>query len=305
MTALASPKGVSVVIPTMNRPAVLLDTLHDLKDQTFRDYEVIVVDQSDVSNPEAEALLANLGVPARYFYITHFRGLPEARNFGWRNAEHDIVVYTDDDIRCGPDFLEAHFDAHIKTAAAMVAGGITEAKGDRDQPGGTGSFNWWTATPRRNYHFGKSGWCLHAPGGNFSVRRNALDLIGGFDENLTVGAALYEETELGLRLHAAGFRCWFAPEAHLTHLAAPAGGCRVGPDVSSYVYGMAHNRSIIIFRHLKFWQYTSAILRMMLFAVSYCRATSNLRPLRSAIKGIAAGRKAAKRLQSKAGTTEI
>src|SRR5690606_716426 len=99
------------------------------------------------------------------------------RNFGWRQAVHDVVVYTDDDIRCGPEFLQAHFDAHVKTGAAMVAGGITEAKGDRDQPGGTGSFNWWTATPRRNYHFDQSGWCMHAPGGNFSIRRAALNLI--------------------------------------------------------------------------------------------------------------------------------
>ena len=298
---MTPPEGISVVIPTMNRAAVLLDTLRDLQTQTLRNYELIVVDQSDEPNLEAEALLANFGAPARYFYITQFRGLPEARNFGWRKAEYDIVVYTDDDIRCGPRLLQAHFDAHVKTGAAMVAGRITEAKGDRDQPGETGSFNWWTATPRRNYHYNRSGWCLHAPGGNFSIRRSVLNLIDGFDENLTVGSALYEETELGLRLHAAGFRCWFGPEAHLTHLAAPMGGCRVGPDVDRYVYGMAHNRSIIIFRHLNVWHRPFALLRMFLFGFSYCRSAQNFGPLRSTIKGIAAGRKVAKKLRSEAG----
>lgn len=285
----------------MNRAEVLLDTLRDMKDQSFQDYEVIVVDQSDEPNPHAEALLAEFVVPTRYFYITHFRGLPEARNFGWRHARNDIVVYIDDDIRCESGFLQAHLDAHVKTGAAMVAGGITEAKGDRKQPGKTGSFNWWTATARRNYYLKTPEWCLHAPGGNFSIRREALELINGLDENLTVGAALYEETELGLRLRSAGFRCWFEPAAHLIHLAAPMGGCRVGPDISRYVYGMAHNRSILIFRHLKPWHRPTALIRMILFGVSYSRPARSLAPLRAALYGIAAGRRAAPKLKSNAG----
>ncbi|MCE6949620.1 glycosyltransferase family 2 protein [Cereibacter sphaeroides] len=293
MTQLPPPTGISVVIPTMNRAAVLLDTLRDLQNQTFRNYEVIVVDQSDEPNPEAEALLPVFDVPARYFYITDFRGLPEARNFGWRQAVNDIVVYTDDDIRCGPEFLQAHFDAHLKTGAAMVAGGITEAKGDRDQPGGTGSFNWWTATPGANFHKKVEGWCISGKGCNFSVRKQALAEVGGFDQNLTVGAALYEETELGLRLHTAGFRCWFAPEAHLTHLAAPMGGCRVGPDVVRYVRGMAHNRALLIYRHLRPWHRPTALLRMFLYGLSYARATRSIAPIGAALRGMAEGRRSA------------
>ncbi len=295
------PQGITVVIPTMNRAEVLLDTLRDIQKQDFHDYEVIVVDQSDVPNVEAEALLSDFGVPARYCYVTHFRGLPEARNFGWRMAERDIVTYIDDDIRCEPEFLQAHYDAHLKTGAGMVAGGITEAKGDRTQPGGPGSFNWWTATPKRNFHHPQPGWCLHAPGGNFSIRRQILAEIGGLDENLTIGAALYEETELGLRVRAAGHKCWFEPKAHLVHLAAPMGGCRVGPDVSRYVFGMGHNRSIVIFRHLKIWHCPTALLRMGLYGLSYSRADKSLAPLLSAWRGMVAGRQVAKLIKSDAG----
>ena len=301
MTVLLPPQGISVVIPTMNRALVLIDTLRDMQNQSFQNYEIIVVDQSDVPNAEAAALLADSGVSARYCHVTHFRGLPEARNFGWRMARHDIIVYTDDDVRCGPEFLQAHFDAHVQSGAAMVAGGITEAKGDRTQPGGPGSFNWWTATPRRNFHLSSPGWCLHAPGGNFSIRRQALAEIGGLDENLTVGAALYEETELGLRLHDKGHKCWFAPEAHLTHLAAPMGGCRVGPDVPRYVFGMGHNRAILIFRHLKLWHKPIALARMALFGLSYSRTDKTLAPLGAALRGMAAGRLAARQIKSLAG----
>lgn len=299
MKNLSKPIGISVIIATMNREVVLLDTLHDIQNQSYRDYEVIVVDQSDEPNPDAEVLLSNYGVPGKYYYITHFRGLPEARNFGWRYAKKDIILYIDDDIRCGPEFLQAHFDAHISTGAAVVAGGITEAKGDQTKRGETGSFNWWTATPGSNYHFNKSVWCISGKGCNFSIRKATLAQIGGFDENLTVGAALYEETELGLRLNSVGHRCWFAPEAHLTHLAAPMGGCRVGPDTNRYMYGMGHNRAILIWRHLKFWHRPTAIIRMLLYGISYSRTANSLEPLKSAVKGMLDGRLAASQVLNK------
>lgn len=290
---LLPPTGISVVIPTMNRAEVLLDTLRDLQAQTFRDFEVIVIDQSDAPNEEAEALLSNFGVPARYAFVTHFRGLPEARNFGWRMAAKDIVVYIDDDIRCGPKFLQAHHDAHIQSGATLIAGGITEAKGDTTKAGRTGSFNWWTATSTRNFHLEKERWCLHAPGGNFSVSRDALEQVGGFDENLTVGAALYEETDFALRLRAAGHSAWFAPAAHIVHLAAPMGGCRVTKGWPEYMFGMAHNRSILIFRHLRPYHRPSALFRLFLFGISYSRLMGTPAPLWATFRGVRAGRKAA------------
>ena len=119
---LSPPASISVVIPTMNRAEVLLDTLGDLNVQDFADFEVIVVDQSDTPNEAAKAIMAAFPVPARYLHVTHFRGLPEARNFGFRCATNNIVLYIDDDIRCEPNFLQAHLTAHLESGAALVAG---------------------------------------------------------------------------------------------------------------------------------------------------------------------------------------
>ncbi len=285
--------SISVVIPTMNRAEVLLDTLRDIRGQEFPDFELVVVDQSDTPNEAARALLADFGKPAHYHYVTHFRSLPEARNFGWQTAKGDIIVYIDDDIQCGPGFLREHAEAYSSSDVAMVAGGITEAKGDRTFKAPTGSFNRWTATPVANFHLDQPGFCTHAKGCNFSIRRSVLRQVGGFDENLATGAALYEELELALRLYASGYRCWFAPTAHLTHLAVPMGGCRVGPDVERYMFGMGHNRAILIHRHLAPWHRLTASLRMLVYGLSYSRANRSLRPLRAAIRGMRAGRQAA------------
>ncbi|MEP3145193.1 glycosyltransferase family 2 protein [Qipengyuania citrea] len=293
--------GITVVVPTLHRPSVLLDTLRDLSKQDYDDFDILVVDQSDDFNLEAQVFLNSINIESSYVHVTSFRGLPEARNFGLRKAKRDIILYIDDDIRCGAEFVRSHFEAHLATKAEMVAGGISEANGDVSERGQTGSFDWWTATPHRNFHYKKGQWCLHAPGGNFSIRRDVLRRIGGFDEHLTIGAALYEETELGLRLRSAGYRCWFAPEAHLIHLAAPMGGCRVKNDVPRYVLGMAHNRAIVIFRHLKAWHRISAVLRMALYAASYSRSERSLSPFISAIRGMNLGRKVAGSIKSDTG----
>lgn len=292
MTDSQTPQGVSIVVPTINRAAVLLDTLHDLLQQDFQPCEIIVVDQSDEVNSAAIELLRRGPVPARYFKAA-FRGLPQARNFGWRQARYDIVLYVDDDIRTGPTLVRSHFEAHVRTGASMIAGGIDEARGDHPTRAQPGSFNWWTATAVRNFSANAAGWCLHAPGGNFSVRRDFLEKVGGIDEVFAVGAALYEESEFALRLRAAGGRTWFAPDARLTHLAAPMGGCRVERDWPRYMFGLAHNRSILIFRHLRLWHRPTAIARLLLLGVSYSRANRSLRTMTATFRGLLAGRAAA------------
>lgn len=286
--------GVSVVIPTINRAAVLADTLHDMLKQQFDDYEILIIDQSDEINEEVLALARQSAYPPVRYFKADFKGLPQARNFGWRSASKDVVLYIDDDIRTGPDLVNNHFASHLRTGADMVAGGIDELAGDNPSHLPTGSFNWWTATATRNFSLPNPGWCLHAPGGNFSVRRTALEEVGGIDEVLNVGAALYEESELALRLHKAGKRAWFEPSARLLHLAAPMGGCRVTRDVPRYMFGLAHNRSILIFRHLRWWHRPTALLRLLLLGVAYSRADRSLRPLLATFRGLLAGRQAAR-----------
>lgn len=294
MSEVRGPRGVSVVIPTISRAEVLMDTVRDLLRQDFDDWELIIVDQSEAVNCPVLDLLRDTSVPTRYFKAK-FHGLPLARNFGWRQATRDIVLYVDDDIRCGPELVRAHHTAHVRSGATLVAGGIQEARGNPAISGQPGSLNWWTATSIRNFHSQQAGWCLHAPGGNFSIRRDALQAIHGFDEVLAIGAALYEETEFALRLRQAGYRAWFQPDAHLLHLAAPAGGCRVPDDWPRYMHGLAHNRAILIFRHLRWWHRPSALLRLLLLGVSYSRLDRSLRPLRATFIGLLVGRRAAAR----------
>ena len=286
------PQGVSVIIPTINRAEVLLDTIADMLKQDFNDFEIIVVDQSDEINEKVLSLLAASSVPCRYFKAA-FRGLPQARNFGEKQAEKDIILYIDDDIRCENNLVKNHYQAHIETGAALIAGGITE-KGDIENTKPAGYFNKWTATAVSNFSSVQAGWCSHGKGCNFSVTKQALTNVGSMDEYLSLGAALYEESELALRLEKAGYKAWFEPTAHLTHLAAPMGGCRVLKNWPKYMHGLGHNRAILIFRHLGPVYQPTAIIRALILGVSYSRLDKSLRPFFAVIKGLNAGRKSAK-----------
>lgn len=294
MTQIKVPNGVSLVIPTINRPEVLLDTIRDVLKQDFVNFEVIVVDQSDEINHKAIELLTKTSIHCRYFK-GHFKGLPQARNFGLQQTSKDIILYIDDDIRCDKNLVKNHYQAHLNSGAALIAGGITEKKGDSLTSAPPGSFNKWTATAIRNFSSNQAGWCCHAPGGNFSIKKQIFQSIGGMDEALNIGAALYEESELALRLAKSGYKAWFEPNAHLTHLAAPMGGCRVLKDWPKYMYGLGHNRAILVFRHLAPIYWPTALIRTLLLGVSYSRIDKSIKPFIAVIKGLKDGKKTAKK----------
>ena len=286
-------EGVTVVVPTLNRSEVLLDCLGDLLQQSHRPLEILIVDQSEKPSPELERLAGQHSEIIQWCRVG-FRGLPAARNFGWRHARHEAIVFVDDDIRCGPSLVAEHFRALHLPNVGVVAGGIEEVRGERSTPRRVGRFNRWTATPERGFSALMEGEVDHVPGGNFSAWLKVLGRTGGFDETLQVGAALYEETDFCLRAQRAGFRIYFNGGARLTHLAVGGGGCRVR-DISAYVYGLAHNRGLMMRRHLAWYHLPTAALRLGVLSVSYAAYYRTPAALISGLKGAVAGWRAAGR----------
>ncbi len=283
---------LSIVIPTLERQKCLMDTVRDILAQTYLRGEVIIVDQSKSRD---EALLdflekATLGDGLKiHYYHVNFKGLPVARNFGTLKSGFPVIVYIDDDVNIPVDFLTEHAKAQEASGAAIVAGGIEEKfRKDNPSPTRTGHFNFWTATPIRDFNAKSEQWVYTAPGGNFSVRREAFEKIGGFDERLTLGAALYEETEFCLRARKNGYKIFFAPKARLTHLAYPTGGCRV-EEVPDYIWALARNRMFIIYRYLSWYHWPSAAARLSLLILSYFRVSWHPKVILRGLAGILTG----------------
>ena len=240
-----SDRGVTIIVPTFNREPFSTQSVQDLLNQDHSPIEIFVVDQS--SEPAELPKLAVMHPDVVTYHHVSFRGVTRSRNFGWQHARYETIVYIDDDIRCPPEFVRGHVEALDAADAEIIAGGIDEPS-RFEALGRVGYFNVATADTTRGWNSHKRQYVDHAPGGNFSLNRNVLRSVGGFDSALEVGAALYEETEFFIEARRLGFRIFFEPEVRLTHLVAPSGGNRV-PDVTRFTYGMAYNRSLVIRRH--------------------------------------------------------
>lgn len=86
---------VSVIIPTYNREHIVLNAIQSVIDQTFKDFEIIVVD--DGSKDRAEETVKNkYGDKIHYFYQMN-KGVPAARNQGIKIARGEYIAFLDDD----------------------------------------------------------------------------------------------------------------------------------------------------------------------------------------------------------------
>lgn len=284
-------KGFSVIIPTLNRTTFLINTLKDLVCQDFNlPFEIIVVDQSNQKNISVIDFSKEYE-NIKYHHITHFKGLPEARNYGASVAKYDFLLYLDDDIECDKNLLHQHFKFLEKPNIAVVAGGITE-KFKKNTDCETGKFIKRSASPLRGFHKKENREVDHAGGGNFSVKKSIYFEVGGVDELLTKGAALYEETDFCLRIKKAGYSIFYNYNAHMVHLAAETGGCRV-EDINKYVFSLSRNRTIIIERYLPWYYKITANLYLFKLVVSYARAYRKNSIFKSYFTGKKEGKEAA------------
>lgn len=102
----------AVIIPTYNRPKLLLNAVRAVFEQTFKDWVLIVVnDASDANYAELEDLL----VDDRLHYIVRESngGCNSARNTGIDEAVRlgaDYVVFSDDEEELDPRCLEVAAD---------------------------------------------------------------------------------------------------------------------------------------------------------------------------------------------------
>ena len=291
MAILDQQPSVSVIIPTLNRDEYLLLSVQDMLAQDYANFDIVVVDQSPAPTPEMQILIDQNPERLRYFNVD-FKGLPQARNYGWQHSNAEIVIYVDDDIRSEDTLIREHIACYSDPDIGMVAGGIDEAHRRLDDGPKVGVFCRWSCTPYRGFASQTDQWVDHVPGGNFSARRELLEQAGGVDEHLTLGAALYEESELSLRVkRVTDKQLFFKANARLLHLAADDGGCRVVNDVPKYIWGLSHNRAIVMRRYLNPLQRVVALGFLFRLVLAYAWSDKSLGVIGAFWRGYQLGRK--------------
>jgi glycosyltransferase involved in cell wall biosynthesis len=185
-----TPVRVSVVIPTYNRLAYLMEALRSVFVQTFSDYEVIVVD--DGSTDGTEAALGAYADRIRYLHQEN-QGAAAARNLGIGRARGEWIAFLDSDDMWEPEALERLTRAteeHPEAGLITSWGRVVDADGrPTDRIVGKRS---------PGPFFTPESFLEKDSGGVLTpmVRRHLLARAGGYDESLRTA----HDCDLWLRL---------------------------------------------------------------------------------------------------------
>jgi glycosyltransferase involved in cell wall biosynthesis len=218
---------VSAIICTHNRDRYLGAAIASLLAQDFPHFEVIVVDNAsnDRTREVTESRLSDSRLKYIYEPVT---GLSIARNTGATAAQGKILAYLDDDAVATPHWLSSLYHAYETNKKLAIAGGkVTLLWQD-----GTIVPNWLSDSLAGNlglYDLGDKMVYIDRPGLtprglNYSIRREFLDQIGGFDPNLgRVGKNLLSNEELHMTNLAlqSGWQVAYLPDALVAHNVAP------------------------------------------------------------------------------------
>lgn len=119
---------VSIIIPVYNVEEYIEDCIRSVLAQSFRDFEIILVDDCgwDRSVALAENLLEKYEDEIEYKVISHERnkGLSAARNTGVDEAQGEYVFFLDSDDSLAPDCLEVLVRTADATSADVTIGDI-------------------------------------------------------------------------------------------------------------------------------------------------------------------------------------
>jgi glycosyltransferase involved in cell wall biosynthesis len=108
---------ISVIIPTYNRAAFLPEAVDSVLQQTFKNFELIVVD--DGSTDETRQLLETHSGRLRYHFQTN-QGVSAARNQGLRLAQGRWIAFLDSDDFWLPEKLGVQMDFFLKNGEALI-----------------------------------------------------------------------------------------------------------------------------------------------------------------------------------------
>lgn len=261
---------VIVVIPNYNGRVFLGPCLASLREQTFRDFRVLMVDDGSTDDsvafvrehyPEVEVLLLKL-----------HKSFCCATNAGIRATAAPLVALLNNDTEVAPGWLEALY----RTMIAYPDVGFCACKmltyDDHSRIDSAGLFlrtdgvgrsigYGWPDGPE----FGTLQEVFGASGGAALHRRAMLNDIGLFDEDFV---AYGEDLDLSFRAQLRGYKCLYVPDAVVYH----HGSGSFGQESPFKVYYSSRNMVALLIKNMPGFlilRHLPALLAAQLYQVIY------------------------------------
>jgi glycosyltransferase involved in cell wall biosynthesis len=199
----------SLILATLGRDIELARFLKSLASQTYRDFELIIIDQNQ-DNKIDSIVEKSIGCfPVKQIKVD-FSGVAKARDYGIQHARGKIIAFPDDDCVYEVDVLERVVDEfERKEELAILVGGLYDFSKTKFSVG-TNSYK-----HKKFSHLNIMGVeCTHF----FNLSKiNKKHFY--FDHDFGIGSKYFsgEGFELLYRLMRAGYKAFYAPDIRIYH----------------------------------------------------------------------------------------
>ena len=243
---------VSVVIPNYNGVAYLDGVLSSLECQTWKDFEVILVDNGSTDGSTAFV--------SAHFPWVHIIELPE--NFGFSRAVNEgiqasrapYVLLLNNDTEVEKNFVEEMWVGIHRHKNALACAAKMVQFNNRDVLDDAGNFycalGWAFARGKgKDIHaYDREGQIFAACAGAAIYRRKILDRVGYFDEE---HFAYLEDLDVGYRARILGYENWYCPKAVVYHVGSGTSGSRYNHFKTRY---SSRNNVYMIYKNMPLLQ---------------------------------------------------
>jgi GT2 family glycosyltransferase len=220
------PPRVTVVIPNWNGRRFLRLCLGSLQEQSFGDFETVLVDNgsTDGSRSFVEEHIPGVKVVP----LGENRGIAAAFNAGIGASGAEYVALLNNDTEQDPGWLGALvLAAEDHPESGLFASKLVDFH-DRRVLDGAGDAMRLSGLPYRLGHGERDSGRFHTPGYVFGAcaaaalyRRDMFDEVGLFDEDFV---SYCEDGDLSFRAQLAGYRCFYVPGAVVYHMGSASTG---------------------------------------------------------------------------------
>lgn len=182
----------SIILATLNRSNIIMKAINSILNQSYSNYEIIIVDQSD--NFKTKYLIEKINnVKIKYFKSKN-KGLALSRNIGLKYAEGDYMCLMDDDAEYHKDFLLNAIKYIKEDNLDLMCGPIKDKL--------SGEYFLDKMIEVKNKDLDKKNFLDICCSASLIIKMNFVKEAEGFDERFGVGGEFYsaEETDLVFRI---------------------------------------------------------------------------------------------------------
>lgn len=211
----SSQPFASTLVCTRNRGENILPTVKSILQNDYPHFELIVVDQS-TNDRTVQALSDNINHPSVHYIRSDTIGKSRALNLGLKQAKGEFVLITDDDcivpadwIKCLVEIFKTHSDV------AITFCNVTAAPHDKSKgfiPDYERKHDYMASSIRDKNK-------VRGIGAGLAIRREVIQSIGGFDEQLGPGSEFgdCEDGDLAVRVLLKGWSIYETSRVSVIH----------------------------------------------------------------------------------------